>query len=640
MAFRAPQLIMRLLRHVLSLLRKFRSLGLVLMRVIYTHYISTHRPRENSSPGDPQPRLTIRRQSEEKQENPSIACCVLPSRLAARLDQVTDNIGVSRQETRCVEREDTLVASYIEENQVLPDSDKAWLEDSQGRLSSGSLQNSLEVDVTDSGVSESGLPSGAPELCSTIDKLYPVDVSESERYTVKSTAKITKGTPLHFTISPFAIGCAPPAAPLPWTRYVHPEGIVYYWDCDRRVVTDADVLDPAIHEAVERLISHIEDYIREYNLPYPSKKSVHLYLEHYPTISAFGYYFVCHAKQTLFWLDRKDTFNMVRELFTPSPNLSLVGTELRSHYWFHNEYFPHILEPPQDALLELQDLLWHATGDMVTSSKSIALSRTIEEAKGMRALVSEFVIFHQKNGYLGVGAKAIVYRFLGEFCHEHFLNFHGEKHARGSRDQSVYVNRPSWDKLISGLEEHWRECILYATVLLTSNVSFLAIQSLDDLGTKGYRAPAQQASYISIMTSIGAMIIGFILIRQYSGSVQRSILVNSSMTCLGEETLALLYSLPYALLMYGHRLGSMIAFLVAFALLCIASGDKTTIGLLGLSGLTIILLLIWCLSVPYRQRLYGADTWVLGKYNAWKTALEEKFRLRRKAPSDEATPYV
>lgn len=61
-------------------------------------------------------------------------------------------------------------------------------------------------------------------------------------------------------------------------------------------------------------------------------------------------------------------------------------------------------------------------------------------------------------------------------------------------------------------------------------------------------------SYVSIVTSIGAMIIGFMLVQQQHEGFQRNLLVSRSMTSIGEETLAALCCLPYTLLMYGRAL--------------------------------------------------------------------------------------
>jgi len=55
-----------------------------------------------------------------------------------------------------------------------------------------------------------------------------------------------------------------------------------------------------------------------------------------------------------------------------------------------------------------------------------------------------------------------------------------------------------------------------ATVLLNANVAFLAIQSVDQISENNNpdRSPAQIASYLSIIASIGSIILGLLLIRQ------------------------------------------------------------------------------------------------------------------------------
>ena len=50
-------------------------------------------------------------------------------------------------------------------------------------------------------------------------------------------------------------------------------------------------------------------------------------------------------------------------------------------------------------------------------------------------------------------------------------------------------------------------------MLLNANVAFLAIPSVDP--GDHIRTPAQLASYISIVTSIGSVVIGLLLLRQH-----------------------------------------------------------------------------------------------------------------------------
>ncbi len=90
-----------------------------------------------------------------------------------------------------------------------------------------------------------------------------------------------------------------------------------------------------------------------------------------------------------------------------------------------------------------------------------------------------------------------------------------------------------WGTFIGKLQNEWQEFVLYvrgslsnvhgggsltcrsrqATVLLNANVAFLAIPSVDN-GPNDVTA-AQISSYLSIVTSIGSILLGLLLIRQH-----------------------------------------------------------------------------------------------------------------------------
>ena len=55
--------------------------------------------------------------------------------------------------------------------------------------------------------------------------------------------------------------------------------------------------------------------------------------------------------------------------------------------------------------------------------------------------------------------------------------------------------------------------------MLNANVAFLAIQSVDNSGSVGQRSNAQRASYFSIVNSIGAIVLGLLLIRGHNTSL-------------------------------------------------------------------------------------------------------------------------
>jgi hypothetical protein len=82
---------------------------------------------------------------------------------------------------------------------------------------------------------------------------------------------------------------------------------------------------------VENQLAMIQNYVEKHNITSVRQKHVHLYLEHYPKTS-FGYYFVDHTKQTLFWLDTMSGHLIIKGLQTPSPSLAHVGNCQTSCY--------------------------------------------------------------------------------------------------------------------------------------------------------------------------------------------------------------------------------------------------------------------------------------------------------------------
>jgi hypothetical protein len=110
--------------------------------------------------------------------------------------------------------------------------------------------------------------------------------------------------------------------------------------------------------------------------------------------------------------------------------------------------------------------------------------------------------------------------------------------------------------------------------MLNVNVAFLAIQSVD-VGADPYRSPAQIYSYLSVIANVGSIILGLLLVRHnrtksretageavsylclpiffsYLLTQKQAFLASRHHPLLGLETLAILYSLPYALLIWGY----------------------------------------------------------------------------------------
>jgi len=154
------------------------------------------------------------------------------------------------------------------------------------------------------------------------------------------------------------------------------------------------------------------------------------------------------------------------------------------------------------------------------------------------------------------------------------------------------MHKAVWEESIKKLSDEWQEFVLFGTVLMNANVGFLAIQSVDTDSSR--RSPAQIASYLSVVSSIGSILLGLLLIRRHKTKTKetadevQAYLNAHNHPLVGLETLAIIYSLPYALLMW-----SMVAFLTAFGLHCFLVTNKATRGVVGSLSAAVTFLILW-----------------------------------------------
>ncbi|KAJ7252375.1 hypothetical protein B0H12DRAFT_617626 [Mycena haematopus] len=229
-------------------------------------------------------------------------------------------------------------------------------------------------------------------------------------------------------------------------------------------------------------------------------------------------------------------------------SVSHIRYELEAQYWLHCEYYPRAFEVTPEIIDELRDIVIHAFGDILTSASS-TVSWKINEIERMLTLIDSM----SKN--LG---KHTFKRLEGFGClvvRGRVYNFHGQPGVRLNMDQSVHstvqkrtmfikmlnlllfyapdfqlsvlhktnidrlIHPRMWPTFLTGRKSEWQEFILYATVVLNANVAFLAIQSgVDNDGNILYnRSPAQTASYVSTLMSIGSIVLGLLLVNNYRG---------------------------------------------------------------------------------------------------------------------------
>ncbi|KAJ7928122.1 hypothetical protein B0H13DRAFT_2311984 [Mycena leptocephala] len=339
---------------------------------------------------------------------------------------------------------------------------------------------------------------------------------------------------------------------------------------------------------------------------------------------SWGYYFVNHSERCPFWLhplpvNQLELWHAIQGTIEKEQ----LRHDMERQYWSHCTMFPNAPQLTPGHISELKDCLVYSIGDVSTSLTSTA-PYSVEELRNLLALVEHLQVD-------GLGSVATYARIMDRFAYDRFLNFHGLPHARLDLDQSVYdaEKRPQWvlfcalsfflffapevylqslekaytDKtvlvrvwkpLIHKLNTEWQDFTLLGTVVLNVNVSFLSITSVDTLTMSNRHSIVQILSYLSIVASIGSIILGLLLIRQnrtkfHESANQISASVDRRTSKIfGLELLALIFALPYALLTW-----SMITFFVALIATCMRAHDTLARSTVGAAACITVLLVGW-----------------------------------------------
>ncbi|EIW78598.1 hypothetical protein CONPUDRAFT_145765 [Coniophora puteana RWD-64-598 SS2] len=257
--------------------------------------------------------------------------------------------------------------------------------------------------------------------------------------------------------------------------------------------------------------------------------------------------------------------------------------------------------------------------------------------RGMHAVCVVEAILNSNNRLKSQG------RIMHNITYNQFMNFYGQSNAR-LHDEDVYwwisgwdyspslwmtfvswllfrapkayvttlhdiyldkiANRYTWNEFIVHLNMQLQDFNLLATVLLNANVGFLAIQSVDN-GNNGQRSFTQIASYWSLSASVGSILLGTFLVRFHQSEGHKDVAAVATFLKKihshkrGLEQLAIVYSLPYALLMW-----SLVFFSVAFITEAYQTGDRSDIISLGVI-VTVTLYLVF----------YGTFSILYGSHN-------------------------
>ncbi|KZT04473.1 uncharacterized protein LAESUDRAFT_296031 [Laetiporus sulphureus 93-53] len=434
-----------------------------------------------------------------------------------------------------------------------------------------------------------------------------------------------------------------------WEALTHPEGQLYFFHPTRLIYTDEYLCDPNVLREIEDFVAVLDRIVEEQNIQLPPGAELVLDLRTDPETEEryWCYYYVNHKDRVLFWIQDYEVTRRLGQL-KGIYSATHIKLGIEEYYWLHWDTYPYNHEPSYQLMTELKCIVTHANADLLTSNTT-TLTWNTDELYKMLAIVKDLE---------GLGCNQWTACVV---AHHRYLNHHGQKAARLARDQSLFgdvhtsrsplialiapllfyspmthlnaldnlfidgvISIVPWTQFIGKLQNDWTEQVLTATVLLNANISFMTITDVDD-GTNP-RTWAQVVSFVSTIASIGSTIVGLLLLRQYrlkpKDTSQDAVnyLTSRKHPTLGLETLAIMYSLPYALLMWG-----MITFLAAFACECFVQHDARSTIVSAVAWGLVGMLLAWYIYTAWEGgdvsiRVQLGELWTSARLRISKVA--------------------
>ncbi|KAG1737401.1 hypothetical protein EDB19DRAFT_1877831 [Suillus lakei] len=340
----------------------------------------------------------------------------------------------------------------------------------------------------------------------------------------------------------------------------------------------------------------------------------------------FGYYFIDHEARILFWPEivrSRELMNHVRGV----TDKSHIRYALEAQYWKHCTLFPNMRALPRQVVDGLRDIIAYAHAESITSQTSLS-PFDLDELSNMISVVDHV---KESIGEVNEYSVCIVARYMDMFFRARFVNFCGQLGARLDADQSLYdsnekkpkpilirilnvalfnsphihseslenvwvdntVVKPRWKKFISQLTSEWNSFTVFSTVMLAVDVSFLAVPGVDDPSTQS-KSAATIVIYLSALCAMGSLVISLVLAgqvsdtRRSSASSVANFMSSMSQSLLGVESLALMLSLPFALLIWG-----MIFFAIGLSIIIFYTTDIIALAVVIPIWAVVVLVTTW-----------------------------------------------
>ncbi|KAK0228970.1 hypothetical protein IW262DRAFT_1245940, partial [Armillaria fumosa] len=445
--------------------------------------------------------------------------------------------------------------------------------------------------------------------------------------------------------------------PVGWTKHTHSDGKPYFYHDHDKIITEEWLYDIEITEKVTRYISILKDAISKRAESFDRVKSWHLYVEimEYELPEWEGdtrfrcrYYFVNHDAECIFWLSKCILDGYLSEL-RGKMSRDLIRSKLASKNGSCllkqvNSLFS------SRAIVQCRTQLFFSVD--VTMSDTSTVSMNIDKLKTMSKtiIVAESKTSHFINSVAinraltsELGASEVA----GKPVRDQILNYHGQRDARTGRDDSVYgydflyekrtvpfrtmnlllfyapikhhtalcevwvdkltLGEP-WQRLIGQITGECQQHVGLATVLLAVNMAFLAIPSVDETGAgQQHCFVTQILRYLSVASSMATIILGLILTSHHNSLKHADVAATHFLNwhwqdSIGFERLSIVYSTPYALLMW-----SMISFLASFFSMCLETSNLVSLKVfMALAFLLGTALCVWCIYLFWDD----SDEWI------------------------------
>ncbi|KAJ3568479.1 hypothetical protein NP233_g5680 [Leucocoprinus birnbaumii] len=438
-------------------------------------------------------------------------------------------------------------------------------------------------------------------------------------------------------IPPYITDFTPDLTPTGWNTFIHPQVSEPEHHMRQNVLTNANILDEDNYRIVLGTMDQIFQKLKYDGVTPPP--DTQLVLDIRWDRRRIGYYLATPQGRCLFWAEGKH----VRPLFKRVTHVwshSHIRHLMEAEFWVHFQLFPHIQTLPIHIVREIKGFLLFTCNDQLFNANTTSEYSTDEVNKALTiidAIPREFI-----------GAKQTLCSEIGYFMYiagnimslnalHRFDNYHGQPNARWYRNDFLYddsddlprtrfiqlvspllfytpetyyqslrnvmndgnVFFEAWRTFVGELHQEWQQLTIIATVILATNVAFLAIPIVDNGEDPKPRSAAQICSYLSIVLSVCSILLGQLFSRYHRikgwERFDERITENYDMLMdIGCSKLAVMYSLPYALLSW-----SLVGFLVAFLVMCFNGTQKVVQLVIGIPSAVFLLVMMYCI---YKMR--------------------------------------